>query len=355
MLLTTVEQDNDTLVSACRNLNHAWQQPAISGKFKQQAEDFQVLETLAFEPDGSGEHLFLFIEKTQTTTIEAQQLLSRLFNQPLNKVSYSGMKDKMGITRQWFSVQTGMAFTPAQIPELPAQLRVLQASKNSRKLRIGSHSSNSFRIVIRELNGDLAELDTRVRVIAQQGVPNYFGPQRFGNHCSNLIQAAQWLSGHYKENRRNKRSMLLSAARSFLFNQVLSQRVLDGSWNQASAGDVMALSGSASTFNAEQAEAGELQRRLAEMDIHPTGPLWGKGSLRSSGPVQTLETSIIQRYAQLAAGLEQQGLEQARRPLRLQVQGLKYEAQAKAIVFEFTLPKGAYATAVLRELILTDL
>jgi len=343
------------LAHACTNLAYAWSQPVLGGKFKQQAEDFQVEEILGFEPDGSGEHLFLFIEKTEMTTSDVQQTLARHFNQALNKVSYSGMKDKMGITRQWFCVQTTMAYQPEATLELPGQIRVITACKNSRKLRIGSHRSNKFRIVVRELAGDRTDLALRLQQVAQLGVPNYFGPQRFGNDCSSLLQAEQWFIGGKRETRRVRRSLMLSAARAFLFNQVLSARVSSKNWSKALLGDVMALSGTASTFAAEKAESDELLRRLSSMDIHPTGPLWGKGTLRTTDLVQELEQDIVSSYETLAQGLIKMGLEQDRRALRLQVLQLHHELTGNDLKLEFTLPKGSYATSVLRELINTDL
>src|SRR5688500_1299270 len=159
-------------------LSHAWGGPALRGKFKLAPEDFKVEEQLGFEPDGAGEHLWIFIEKTGITTFEAQTALARHFNVALRDTAFSGMKDRQGITRQWFSLHL-KKFTNCQVTQFEhPQLRILHSVANSRKLRRGSHKSNQFRIVLRNVTGSMEESKHRLGQIQEGGVPNYFGSQR---------------------------------------------------------------------------------------------------------------------------------------------------------------------------------
>lgn len=341
----------------CASWAQALGGPVLQAGFKQRLEDFQVEEQLGFEPDGDGEHEFLYVEKTGLTTVQVQHALCQHFRLPLKDISYAGLKDKQGITRQWFSLRTGLRQQLAASGELEPAIRVLQRMRNSRKLQRGSHRANRFRIVLRDcrdMNAN-SSCETRLKQIEQLGVPNYFGPQRFGNEAGNLAQAESWFTTQQAPASRELRSIVLSAARSFLFNEVLSQRVQQQSWNRALPGDVMALSGSTRTFAAERATATELHERIERFDIHPSGPLFGEGANPVKEEVAALEQAVFERYPVLTQGLRQAGLQQERRPLRLQVSALQYEMASagatRTLTLQFQLERGAYATAVLRELI----
>jgi len=185
------------------------------------------------------------------------------------------MKDRHAVTRQWFSVRRP-AGTPADWSALEVEgAQVLEVSRNNRKLRRGAHSGNQFRIVVRgsansdpETSGELVQ--QRTRTIVEQGVPNYFGEQRFGREGGNLQLAEALFAG--KRLKRDKRSFALSSARAWLFNQVLQQRVEAGTWSELQAGDVAALDGSGSIFAVEELDE-TLEKRCRELDLHPTGPL----------------------------------------------------------------------------------
>jgi tRNA pseudouridine13 synthase len=307
-----------------------------------------LAHAFGFEPDGSGEHLLVHIEKTGLTTFDAQSILARHFRVALRDTAFAGMKDKQGITRQWFSVPARKD-AAAETLQHPA-LRVLHSARNSRKLRRGVHKANSFRIVLRNVTGDTAAALERVRELSLRGVPNYFGAQRFGRDEANVPAALSWFRGDTTPS-RTERSLLLSAARSYLFNALLSSRVRAGTWDSWIDGDLMALAGSASTFASARATAEDLRRRLAEMDIHATGPLWGRGDLPVTGAALAQEAALAEQYPALCAGLALHGLEQERRPLRTQIHALQANFDNGNLVLEFSLGRGAYATAVLRELV----
>lgn len=339
-------------IDTCTALPFAHGEPLMSGLLKVAPEDFEVEEVLGFTPDGNGEHVFVYVEKRGLTTPDAQLELSRALRLHPRDIAYSGMKDKQALTRQWFSLHAPKGELPLEACNTD-RLRILHASRNSRKLRRGSHIANRFRLKLHSCEGAHDWLDQRLAQVALHGVPNYFGPQRFGNGCSSLLQAVDWLEGRTQERKRTRCSLLLSAARAFLFNQLLAERVRTGTWNQVLDGEVMALAGTGSVFPAAKAEAAELRRRLDEMDLHPSGPLWGRGALMSTGACAALEQQVVAAWPTVATGLETQGLQQERRALRLQVQALLHAWEGSTLQLDFTLTKGSYATSVLREFITT--
>ncbi|HET7300963.1 MAG TPA: tRNA pseudouridine(13) synthase TruD, partial [Oleiagrimonas sp.] len=184
--------------------------------------------------------------------------------------------------------------------------------------------------------------------IAKRGVPNYFGEQRFGHGGANVERARVMFAGRRMD--RTTRSMLLSAARSQIFNEVLATRVRDGNWDRAIDGEVWCLAGSHARFGPE-ALNDVLQQRLAEGDIHPSGPLWGRGDLPTQAQARQLEQDAAAAWQDLAAGLEQAGLEQDRRPLRLIPRHLHWRwLDENSLELSFSLPPGTYATVLMREL-----
>ena len=334
---------------------------SLQGLTKQDPEDFVVVEQLGFEPSGEGEHLFLEVEKQGLTTEYVQSRLAKAFALPGRDVSYAGMKDKQAITRQWFSVRTPVTELPDI--DMPAgQYRIVQTARNWRKLRRGSHQGNHFRIVVRNLVGETALLQERVDKISSTGLPNYFGEQRFGWQGKNIDSAIQLFSRqkdhassntgkHRSANQRYKQGIYLSAIRAWLFNSYLSQRLTNNTWNSCLDGDVMALEGARSTFKAQTCDA-EIARRLQQLDIHPTGPLWGVGDPAVTAAAAELEKKLGEDFPQLCMILERAGLQQDRRALRMKVEELQVEnLPGNRVAISFYLGRGCYATSVVRELL----
>lgn len=322
--------------------------PPLNARFKVEVEDFQVEELLAFEPTGAGEHAFLRIEKRGANTAWIAGRLARIAGVPPVAVGYAGLKDRHGVALQHFTVHLGRRPEPDWSPLAADGARVLQATRHQRKLPRGALAGNRFRIVLREVGGDVDAARARLAAIAADGVPNYFGEQRFGRGGGNVEAARAMFGGRRVD--RAQRSILLSAARSQLYNQVLARRVLDGSWNQAVEGDVFQLDGRGSVFGPEPLDE-VLRRRVAAGEIHPTGPLWGAGALRSAAAVAGLEAGVAAAEPELATGLVAAGLGQERRALRLRVQALGVDwPVAGQLALAFELPAGTYATVVLREL-----
>ena len=329
--------------------------PPLCGRIRCAPEDFIVIEELGWQPDGSGEHVFLYVRKTGQNTDWVARRLAEVCEVRADAVSYAGLKDRHAVTEQWFSVQMPGREAPMPCGFTGSRgidgVEVLAVTRNSRKLRRGALAGNRFRIVVRELDGPPAAVLDRLPAIAARGVPNWFGEQRFGRDGGNLERARRLLAGTLRERDRHKRGLYLSAARSHLFNRYLAARIIDGSWDQALPGEVLMLDGSHSVFACPQPDATILER-LARHDLHPSGPLWGAGESLATAAALAGETALAAAEAQLCAGLAAEGLKQERRALRLVPAQLHGEAIGEAAVqFEFTLPAGAYATTVLHELV----
>lgn len=328
----------------------AWGEPCGSAQLKATAEDFQVDEVLDIPLSGQGEHLWLWVEKRLLNTEEAARRLAKAAGVSLRQISYAGLKDRQALTRQWFSIQLPGKSDPDFSAAEAEDLRILDIQRHSRKLQRGAHAANGFRIRLTELNADHSALEERLQRIAAQGVPNYFGLQRFGENGNNLLGALDYAQRKELPIQRNLRSRLLSTGRSAIFNRVLAQRVQEQTWNIAQVGDVLAFSGSRSFFLAGAEECQD--PRLAQLDVHPTGPLWGEGELVSQGQPQTQELAVAALWPALCTWLERANLKQERRILRLPVRDLSWTfPAADCLQVQFVLPPGCFATVVLREMV----
>ncbi|MBE2211300.1 MAG: tRNA pseudouridine(13) synthase TruD [Xanthomonadaceae bacterium] len=322
--------------------------PVLAARLRVTQEDFRVDEIDAFEASGCGEHLLLAVEKRGMTTPQAARLIAQWAGVAESAIGYAGLKDRHAVTRQRFSVWIPKKISPDVATLQSDDLQVLAADWHARKLPRGALSGNRFVLVLRDVEGDRDAIDARLQAIATRGVPNYFGEQRFGRGGDNVAQALAMFAG--RRVRREERSLLLSAARSQIFNDVLGQRVARGDWDTGIEGDVFMLDGSHSVFGPVGIDEA-IGARIAGFDIHPTGPMWGRGELRTQGEVQALEGDIANAHAELCKGLEGAGMKQERRGLRLPVAGLAWEwPEDRALRVSFNLPAGSYATTVLREL-----
>lgn len=321
---------------------------------RSQVQDFQVTESLPFEPAGEGGHVWLWIEKTAANTDwVARQLADFAGIKPV-EVGYAGLKDRHAVTRQWFSVKVEGISEPDWQQLGIEGVQLLHLTRHNKKLKTGVLQGNHFQLRLREVTGGKARWQNALQAIRQSGVPNYFAEQRFGHQGSNLQRAEKWFGENFKPQKRQQRSMILSAARAWLFNQVLSRRVADGSWNTILSGELVQLAGSHSFFEADPADA-TLTYRLTTGDIHPTGALSGKGDLLNDGEVKSLEQAVLTDWQDWQAGLARQGLKADRRALRVLPEAFDWHWQGDDLLLQFFLPAGAYATAVLRELaLITD-
>ncbi len=308
-----------------------------SGVLRSIADDFQVEEQLGYEPEGTGEHCFIWLRKREANTEWVAEQLAQFSGIRKRDVNYAGRKDRHAVTIQWFSLwlpgQPDPDFSQLDLPGV----EVLKVYRHNRKLRRGSHQGNQFVIKIREIAGLgsltgaalTSAIDDRLAAIREQGFPNYFGPQRFGHDGQNLHQAQQLItalleSGASSRRRGRRGDIYVSAARSYLFNRVLAAHVEAGSWQQ-----------------------------LDERGRPETGPL--PGLVRKPHPAAAWEQKVLEAATgQLAehwvSCFAQIGMKASRRPLAVLPSDLSWRWQDQVLQVSFGLPTGSYATALLEQI-----
>ncbi len=334
-------------------LPRAWGSPPANAALRRNVEDFQVDEELGYAPDGEGQHLLLRVRKRGANTQWVARQLARVAGVPSRGVGFAGLKDRHAVTTQWFSIDLAGKREPDWSALDTEEIRILEIVRHRRKLRRGGLKGNRFTLVLRELDGDREAVEERLRLIGEKGVPNYFGEQRFGAGDSNLQQALALFRGEIRIGDAHRRGIYLSAARSLLFNRVVGERVKRGCWRTALPGEATILAGSRSFFTAEILSP-EIQRRIAEGDLLPSGPLWGKGDSPVRGEALELERAALRGFEAWCQGLESAGLKQERRATRLQPERLSWEWLGRdRLRLCFFLPAGGYATVLVRELVYT--
>lgn len=341
----------NTLAADPARWPRVWGEPCARGVLRRRPADFQVTEQLSFEPSGSGEHALLQIRKSGENTLWVAKQLARVAGVKPRDVGYAGLKDRNAVTTQWFSVGLAGRAEPDWNGIDGAGTKVLRVERHHRKLRPGALRGNRFHIRITDCCGNDRCIDERLNRIAREGVPNYFGEQRFGRHGDNVEQALALFAGRVRMRDGKRRGLLLSAARSWLFNELLARRIAAGDWNRAAAGDVLGLDARSAVFALEETPDDTLLQRLARLELHPTGALWGTGESLAGGAVRALEEAVAAAYPDIARGLEKAGMKQERRALRVRVAELRWEREPDLLELGFTLRSGSYATAVLREIV----
>mgnify|MGYP001812566624 CR=1 FL=1 len=326
--------------------------PVLCGALRTVPEDFLVTEQLGYLASGDGEHVFLTVRKRARNTHEVARALAKLAGVAQVAVGYAGLKDRQAVTTQHFTVQLPGRDAPDWSALEDDTLQVVRVERHRRKIRRGSLKGNRFEIRVRDVQGDRAVAEQRLETIAQRGVPNYFGSQRFGRQGQNLQRVADLFAGRGPKPNREQRGLLLSAARAQLFNQVLESRVYDGSWGMAVPGDVMLLAGSQRQFHFDVADP-TIPSRLAALDIHPSGPLCGRPgrALQPADDAQRTEAQALAGWDDWVAGLDRLGLDADRRALRLAVDDLEWRWEGNTLMLRFGLGAGSFATVVLRELV----
>jgi len=297
------------------------------------------------------------VEKRGVNTRQVAAVLAEKAECRIGEVGYAGLKDRHALVRQWFSVPGPVArrWEAFRWESGAESFRVLRVSPAGRKLRPGHLLGNRFRICLRAFSGPaFDEVARRAREVAQRGVPNYFGAQRFGYEGHNVERAAWMFETGRRPRSRALRGIYLSAARAYLFNVVLGMRVAGRDWERALPGEALLASRNSRPFlhyRSRELRGGGLEAALRALTVHPTGPLWGAGPPGASGFVAALEQEWLAPFAALRLGLESAGLHAERRALRMPVEDLELQSEEGALVVSFRLPAGSYATSVLRELV----
>ncbi len=354
--------------------------PIIAADFKSSPEDFIVREQLDIPFDGQGEHAYLQVRKCGLNTHDILATLESVFKVKSVDVGVSGLKDKNAITDQWFSVRTNRTLNELGLPTVASlggdadsavaegEFVVLNYHRHSRKLRRGAHSANEFVITLKNvvaLDNKLdshslpAAIETRLLKLQHNGFANYFGPQRFGIGGQNLIKAERYFANSRKKISRRQRGLLLSAARSHLFNNVCEARVRSGTWNTPLLGEPMQLHSTNSYFLNEvdlnSTTINDVHQRCARLDIHPSGPLWGEGDPLSLHDCKEFEDNILGCDASFTAGLAKAGLKQQRRALRACTERLQWHwPESNMVTIQLELLKGVYATSFLSEFMINS-
>lgn len=329
-------------------LPRAFSDTGLSGVIRRENQDFQVTEVLGFAPDGQGEHWWMFVETSGMNTAHAALKLADANGLSPRDIGYSGLKDRHAITRQWFSLPAArLAESEPVFPDAP-DWTLLEQVRHTRKLKRGTHQANQFGITICDVAGDIAVLESRADEISRLGLPNYFGAQRFGRQFANIDRAEAWAKSGGRLNRK-QRGFVFSAARSAIFNTILGDRIRRNVWRSCLPGDRLNLNGSGSHFAAEQLSE-DLRRRCERGDIHPTATLWGQEGSRLTMDAQEIECDLVDSvWPTLADALSRQKLKSDLRPLRALPEGLEFDRSKKTLTLSFSLRRGVYATALLRE------
>lgn len=326
--------------------------PQTRGDLRTYASDFRVDEILSFQPSGEGEHLFLQIRKIDSNTDWVARQLQKKSGLTSRDIGYAGKKDRHSISTQWFSLH--LPGRTVELDELAGEgYEIISAIRHNKKLRRGSLLENRFEIMVRNLTDKID--DSLIKTMSESGVPNYFGMQRFGFGGSNLSKADELLKGKIKIKNRNKRGIIISSARSLLFNLQLAQRVAQGSWQEYLKGDCLMLAGTQSFFKVE-ALLSEDKKRLEEGDLQISGWLAGKQASDSTDEAMANEQQAIAQYSDWLTGLIGLNLDSARRSFCCRPKNLKVEQQNETAKLSFSLSKGSFATSVIRELVnVTDI
>ena len=323
--------------------------PVSTCTIRQIPEDFRVFEDLGYEPEGEGEHHYLYIQKRGENTDWVARQLANFCQVSPRDVAYAGKKDRHALTEQWFSVHLpGHRRTLNWALFGGDSIKVLKYSKHRRKIKLGNLRGNRFDICLRGLT-EPDQLLSRISAVTK-GVPNYFGEQRFGRQGGNLLKGQAMLLGEFEERQRHKRGLYISAVRSQLFNEIIHARLQKTEFGKLILGDTL-IEPRTQRCERWMPEDEAQQPRIEKGELVPSAPLWGKGDLYSSDETLELEQRVAAQYPEICNALAGLGLRQERRAAVLVPENLALKEGADGeLRIAFSLPAGSFATSVLREL-----
>jgi len=325
--------------------------PTAVARIRVSAEDFKVDELLGFEPDGCENHLLLQVRKRERNTHDVVKWLSERLGAPRRDIGFCGLKDRVAVTSQWFSVPLD---AKSPIPQgVSDGIEVIARAHHSKKLRRGQHQGNRFAINLRGVSAPLPFEETRLRFqqACRTGVPNYFGPQRFGRDGENIRDGLAMMKGEFRPRQAHIKGILLSALRSFLFNEILAERVQQGCWNRPLAGDVFLSAADGSRVDASIGDR-ELLERCGRFELHPTGALPGPGDSGVRMDAAVLEDRVLSQHSEISGILAERGPAADRRSLRLCPTSASIDSNDDgSLCVRFDLPRGSFATSLLREVV----
>jgi tRNA pseudouridine13 synthase len=333
--------------------HYLYGKPTAKAKLKAKAEHFKVSEDLGYEFTGYGEHLLIRIRKTgENTSFVANELAKACQVKPKD-VSWAGLKDRHAVTEQWLSVHLPKGETPDFGPFLTQypSIEILDITRHNKKLRPGDLAGNDFEITLTDVS-DVEDVVTRIEKVAKQGVPNYFGSQRFGNQGNNLDEARRWGRDNVRTRNQNKRSLYLSSARSWIFNRIVSARLEQGVFDSLLIGDIVE---GKETIIVDDANLTSLEEALANKDIRVTAAMAGDNALPTLADALALEQPHLEQEPDLMALIRGNRMRHDRRAILLQPNNLSWSQSGDQVTLAFSLDAGSFATSIVRELIEEDI
>ena len=329
-------------------LNYLLGTPQQTGRLKAEFADFIVREELGYPLAGEGEFVAVKVRKTNANTLFVGEQLAKFVGISAKNMSYAGLKDRHAVTEQWFCLHLAGKETPDFSTFECEGIEILEVTRHNRKIRTGALEGNYFELLLRDVV-ETDELKQRLNQLQEIGFPNYFTEQRFGRDGHNLTQAQRWASGEISVKDRKKRSFYLSAARSEVFNLVVSQRIADQQMQTVLLGDYLQLAGSNSFFEVKAEDLMQSQQRLDENDVLLTAPLIGENSLEQNGNER--EKAIVAQHENLISLMKKERMNTARRAMLCKPQDLRWQFEPEGLRLTFFLNSGSYATGLVRELI----
>lgn len=329
------------------NLHFLLGKPQQAGRLKAEFADFIVKEELGYSLAGEGEFVAVKVRKTNANTLFVGEKLAEFAGVSAKNMSYAGLKDRHAITEQWFCLHLAGKATPDFSQFQLDDVEILEITRHNRKIRVGSLDGNHFELLLRDVV-ESDELTLRLDRLQAVGFPNYFTEQRFGRDGYNLTQAQRWAGGEIQVNDRKKRSFYLSAARSEIFNLIVSDRIAAGLVDQVLEHDIVQLAGSNSWFVAQANEFEELNKRLDSGDILLTAALIGENSLEQTASER--ERAIVAEQTLLLNLMKKARMNAARRAMLCKPENLRWQFEPEGLRLQFFLPAGSYATGLVREL-----
>jgi tRNA pseudouridine13 synthase len=328
--------------------------PGIGGRIKEHPEDFEVEEIPAYPPCGSGDFLYLWVEKRGLgAEYFVRQIARRLDINP-NDLGTAGLKDRHAVTRQMVSVPGSVE---PKLPRLDGDgIRVLQVSRHTNKLKPGHLHGNRFRILVRGVDAAAVErLAPLVEQVRREGMVNYYGPQRFGRDGETVRLGLGVLTGQARPPRSGfLKRLALSAAQSALFNHYLATRLQDRLMRTVLLGDVMSKRPFGGMFTVE--DVAREQQRFEAGETVPAGPIFGRKTFPAAGPAAEREAAVLQEAGLTKAQFSGFGklLQGTRRWNLVFTDDLTAAVEPEGVRLAFTLPAGSYATVLLREFMKTE-
>lgn len=329
--------------------------PGVGGKIKVQIDDFEVEELPSYEPCGTGDHLYLWVEKKGVGSEHFTQAIARKVGVPVGSVGTAGLKDRHAVSRQWVSVPKEAEPNLAKLEG--DGISVLKVSRHGNKLKPGHLRGNRFRILIREADrARAASAESIIAKIRTEGMPNYYGPQRFGRGGETADLGFKVLNGQQRQRLRPFLfKFALSAAQSVLFNRVLANRQRDGFLRTVLQGDVMTKWPAGGIFVAEDVPAEQV--RFDNRETVHAGPMFGSRTFAAKDVAAEREDKVLRdsgmsikafgHFGKLASGTRRQNL--------VYLDDLTSEWEAEGLRLTFSMPAGSYATVLLREVMKVDL